>query len=692
MLKNISSFPSKFAAFRRGTFRLLLTKASTSTEKPAIEGLFGNFLLQTPKGFDLLTKAVHARSVELVREIVDGIEERAADPKSECVRCMHSDPKYTKAAEESMRFFTCLVETLNTTPELYFALKRSLETEAARLDPISLRTANMLLHEFELSGVLLSDSDRQHFVQLSDEIFDAGTRFVAGTDRPVPLSDDDRKILPSNLRGRELLEGPFSQHDDRKIRKFTFEKFYQHNEEQELFLKRLISARHQIAQMTGFPTFAHRAQINSILCTYGNVHKFLKNTIEGFSTQIVYDLDDILEITYPNVSYPLLTLKRPLVGYADIEFATTLRRRELMRSIENEIPPINEYFHFGTMLEGFESIVQKLYGISFEVSNPEPGECWLGNVIKLKVFREDENSSKTFLGVIFIDIDERASKLQGDCHFTVRCSKQLQNGEFQTPIVVLSLSLKGSLVCGIHLKSTIPTYELIEHVEMFPDEAENFFHEMGHAMHTILGRTVFQHVAGTRCPTDFAEVPSHLMECFFNDPKIFQKICRTKSGRALDDDLVVDLIKRQKVFPAVKNIQQAIYALVDLEMHGEHAEDIAQGKITTTELFVELSKEALPYFSVNSDYAYHHRISHLVTYGAKYYSYLLARASAAMIYKNLFAEDFKRENGEKWAEVVQSYGGEYPSDVLLAKALGRSTAPSIDQLTRSLIRDAMKYN
>ena len=62
----------------------------------------------------------------------------------------------------------------------------------------------------------------------------------------------------------------------------------------------------------------------------------------------------------------------------------------------------------------------------------------------------------------------------------------------QNPIIAITLSLPPP-------KRGRPTL-------LTASTLENLFHEMGHAVHTMLGRTTHQHVAGTRCCTDLAEV------------------------------------------------------------------------------------------------------------------------------------------------------------------------------------------
>ena len=68
-----------------------------------------------------------------------------------------------------------------------------------------------------------------------------------------------------------------------------------------------------------------------------------------------------------------------------------------------------------------------------------PGEVWHPEVIKLQVWDTKKNESA---GIIFCDLFPRAEKADHSCHYTIQCSKQLPDGSYQLPVVVVTLSFR----------------------------------------------------------------------------------------------------------------------------------------------------------------------------------------------------------------------------------------------------------
>ena len=105
-------------------------------------------------------------------------------------------------------------------------------------------------------------------------------------------------------------------------------------------------------------------------------------------------------------------------------------------------------------------------------------------------------------GTVYLDLYPREGKYRGAGHFVSRCGHCLP-GEgdvpgtdaFQLPVVALLMNFapperRGG--GGRNLGQDLGEHALLSHYEV-----ETMFHEFGHALHSLLSRTRYQHLSGT---------------------------------------------------------------------------------------------------------------------------------------------------------------------------------------------------
>ena len=110
-------------------------------------------------------------------------------------------------------------------------------------------------------------------------------------------------------------------------------------------------------------------------------------------------------------------------------------------------------------------------------------------------------------------------------------------------------------------------------------------------MHSFLARTQYQHIFGTRISTDFAEVPSTLMEYFASDPRILSLFAKDPvSGKPLElSPAEAHALRRNSPVAAI-NKQYSIYqSLCDLAIHSQ------TDNVNVESVIAQLSEEHAPF-------------------------------------------------------------------------------------------------
>ena len=310
---------------------------------------------------------------------------------------------------------------------------------------------------------------------------------------------------------------------------------------------------------------------------------------------------------------------------------------------------------------------------------PEIGEVWDSEVRRLDV----QTESGDHIATMYCDLFSRSGKPPNPAHFTLMCSREISAEETQEcseahePLNYgMPVLTKIDPASGKTTHHQIPVIALICD---FPEAHSNqpsllslpsvttLFHEMGHAVHSFLGRTSMQGIAGTRCPTDFAELPSILMEYFVMNPEVLKMFARHwKTDEIIPDELIAALKDEQKHKAETSggwdNENQILMAILDQTYHSSD---------TVAALQNGLYDSTAAYHDVWDKYgnspeppetAWQGFFGHLYGYGATYYSYLFDRAIARQVWTNVFRDGKNRGGidrvaGQKFSDEVLRWGG-----------------------------------
>ncbi|XP_060800170.1 mitochondrial intermediate peptidase [Neoarius graeffei] len=636
-------------------------------------GLFGVPELSCTEGFELIQEKALQETQRLVEkacstppsratvETFDKLSDslcRVAD-LADFIKVAHPDPLYREAAEKTCIQIGTTVEKLNTNVELCKSLKNLLDNEEvmAKLDPETRRVAELFMFDFEISGIHLDEKQRKEAVKLNVQLLDLNNQFLMGCYMPNRI---DMRALPKHILQQFTNEGKYIQigglHADAPddlVREVAYRVFLYPNEDMMHTLEELLSCRHKLAQLVGYESYAHRALKGAMAKSPDTVMNFLQLLTDKLKDRTEKDFQMMRDMK------TRFNPRNPDLMPWDHPYLSGVVRAERF-NIEPSL--YSPYFSLGACMEGLNSVFTQLFGVSLLAEQPCVGEVWSEDVRKLAVVHESEG----LLGYIYCDFFYRPEKPHQDCHFTIRGGRQLDDGQYQLPVVVLMLNLP-------HPSKSAPTL-------LTPAMMENLFHEMGHAMHSMLARTYYQHVTGTRCATDFAEVPSILMEYFATDYRVINQFARHyQTGQPLPESMVARLCESKKVCGAADTQLQVFYAALDQVYHGKPQ------RLSTTDILIDMQQKyyGLPYVP---NTAWQLRFSHLIGYGAKYYSYLMSRAVASMVWRQCFHKDpLNRETGERYRREMLAHGGGKEPMLLVEGMLQKR--PSIEDFVDALVSD-----
>jgi len=515
------------------------------------------------------------------------------------------------------------------------------------------------MEDFKRAGLDLPVEKLEQVKKIKKELIDLGLAFstnIANDKSSIQVGRDGLKGLEDdfidNLKraddGSYVLGVDYptyinvmancSVSDTRKrLRNIFNNRAYPVNEQ---ILKDIIAKRDELARLLGYKSFAHLNLDSEMIKTPEHAHTFLQNLLVKLNKKEQQEFDRLIADLPKSVS---LTANGKMQPW-DIGFTFNEYKKKHFAVDENKVA---EYFQLEPSIDGMFAIYQQFFGLRFE--KVDAGGFWHKEVKAIKVYAEKSND---LLAYLLLDLHPRQNKFSHAACFDI--VPAVDNDKKIWPVV--------TFVVANFPKSTKTKPSLLRR-----SQVSTLFHEFGHAMHNILGRTQLASFSGTATKMDFVELPSQMLEEWLWDPQILKNLSKHyKTGEHLPDQLISNIIAL-KNFNIGSHLQRQIFfSSLALEYYkGGQQNDLAG-------IYYKLNTDIQRHIAPDDQTHMYASFDHLLEYGARYYGYLWSRVLSVDVFEQIKQRGLlNQEVGSRYVATILGKGGSKDPNELLKDFLGR---------------------
>lgn len=525
----------------------------------------------------------------------------------------------------------------------------------AEVKPSLSYSLKSVIDEFETNGINLPDDKREKLAEIINQItkISAEYSFAINQDTPeAQVTEDEKNNLKDSVANiindnKIILTPPnymivMQQANNESLRKKCWQAFLNKSPQNEVKLKELIKLRDQLAKNLNFENFA----------AYDIHNQMAKKpeTVKDFLNKLIKPLQDKAETEFKYLKDSLpqdVILNNDKFKPWDVKYAQENYRKQYLNIDQEEI---SKYFEAEKTLNALLHIYEDFLNIKFKLIKYN-NLFWHQDIKILELYENNKLS-----GYILLDLYPREFKYSHACQATI--------------IPAYKDNLSAALVIANFPKPEKDKPSLLQYKDVV-----TFFHEFGHALHAMLGRTEIAAKSGTNVAMDFVEMPSQMLEEWLKEKNVLKLISsHYQTGQKISDETISALANMEKTDAGFNYLNQLYFALLSLTLFEKDEIDFQKH---SKDLFTKVINkiEFVPNNFLNS-------FGHLTGYGSKYYGYLWAKVFALDIFDTIKANNFNQEIGQKYKDVILRPGGTIDPAILINQFLDRE--PNQNAFLKSL--------